>query len=108
MTADRLVSARSAVLADIEALSREFDQVVAASTSSNADDEEKDPSPPTPRTLGVGPCRRADGAGWPTSTRPWPGGGSGTYGVCEGCGRPIAAERLVARPAARSCIDCAR
>ncbi|GAA4569254.1 TraR/DksA family transcriptional regulator [Planotetraspora kaengkrachanensis] len=31
----------------------------------------------------------------------------GTYGVCEGCGRPIAAERLKVRPAATTCIDCA-
>ena len=33
---------------------------------------------------------------------------AGTYGRCETCGRPIAAERLAARPAARTCIDCAR
>ncbi|WP_265522761.1 TraR/DksA family transcriptional regulator [Oerskovia flava] len=32
----------------------------------------------------------------------------GTYGTCVRCGRPIGAERLVARPAARECIDCAR
>ena len=31
----------------------------------------------------------------------------GTYGVCERCGRPIAAERLEARPAATRCIACA-
>ena len=30
------------------------------------------------------------------------------YGICETCGRPIAPERLAARPAARTCIDCAR
>jgi RNA polymerase-binding transcription factor DksA len=32
---------------------------------------------------------------------------SGTYGTCERCGRPIAAERLAARPAARTCRSCA-
>lgn len=32
---------------------------------------------------------------------------AGTYGVCEGCGRPIAPPRLEAMPAARFCIDCA-
>ncbi|GAA4907464.1 TraR/DksA family transcriptional regulator [Actinomycetospora succinea] len=32
---------------------------------------------------------------------------AGTYGVCERCGRPIAAERLEARPAARTCVTCA-
>jgi DnaK suppressor protein len=30
-----------------------------------------------------------------------------TYGVCEGCGRPIAEERLAARPFARHCVACA-
>jgi DnaK suppressor protein len=31
----------------------------------------------------------------------------GDYGRCERCGQPIAAERLAARPAARTCITCA-
>jgi DnaK suppressor protein len=31
----------------------------------------------------------------------------GSYGVCERCGRPIGAERLTARPAARTCFACA-
>jgi DnaK suppressor protein len=31
----------------------------------------------------------------------------GTYGVCERCGRPIPAERLEARPSARTCVACA-
>ena len=29
----------------------------------------------------------------------------GTYGSCEACGRPIGKERLVARPAARFCLE---
>lgn len=29
------------------------------------------------------------------------------YGLCEGCGTPITAERLAALPAARLCIACA-
>jgi RNA polymerase-binding protein DksA len=29
----------------------------------------------------------------------------GTYGICEGCGKPIGAERLSAIPWARYCID---
>ncbi|MEU4693848.1 TraR/DksA C4-type zinc finger protein [Actinoplanes sp. NPDC023714] len=32
---------------------------------------------------------------------------AGTYGVCERCAEPIAAERLAARPFARFCIGCA-
>jgi RNA polymerase-binding transcription factor DksA len=31
----------------------------------------------------------------------------GAYGRCEICGAPIAAERLAARPTARTCIGCA-
>lgn len=30
----------------------------------------------------------------------------GTYGICEECGKPIAAERLGAIPYATLCIDC--
>ena len=32
---------------------------------------------------------------------------SGTYGVCERCGRPIPGERLEAKPATRVCVGCA-
>jgi DnaK suppressor protein len=31
---------------------------------------------------------------------------AGTYGTCERCGRPIAPDRLEARPAARACVTC--
>lgn len=33
--------------------------------------------------------------------------GTDRFGICEGCGRPIAEARLEARPEARLCIDCA-
>lgn len=33
---------------------------------------------------------------------------AGTYGVCVECGRRITQDRLDARPAADTCIDCAR
>jgi RNA polymerase-binding transcription factor DksA len=29
-----------------------------------------------------------------------------TYGVCEGCGGPVPAARLQARPVARRCVGC--
>ena len=32
---------------------------------------------------------------------------SGRYGYCETCGRAVGADRLVARPAALRCIECA-
>jgi DnaK suppressor protein len=31
----------------------------------------------------------------------------GSYGTCDGCGRPISPERLEALPWATRCIDCA-
>jgi DnaK suppressor protein len=31
----------------------------------------------------------------------------GSYGTCVGCGRPIGAERLAARPVTQTCIACA-
>jgi DnaK suppressor protein len=33
---------------------------------------------------------------------------SGTYGVCVRCGQPVGDERLAARPAAATCLRCAR
>jgi RNA polymerase-binding transcription factor DksA len=33
--------------------------------------------------------------------------GGGTYGTCESCGEAISPARLEAKPAARSCINCA-
>ena len=32
----------------------------------------------------------------------------GSYGTCQACGQPIGAERLAARPMARTCIGCTR
>jgi DnaK suppressor protein len=32
----------------------------------------------------------------------------GSYGICSGCGRPIAVERLYAQPWTEHCLDCAR
>ena len=33
---------------------------------------------------------------------------AGSYGLCEGCGKPIEAERLEAIPYATLCMDCKR
>lgn len=32
---------------------------------------------------------------------------AGGYGRCERCGEPVPVERLLARPAARTCVPCA-
>jgi len=31
---------------------------------------------------------------------------TGTYGICESCGKPISEKRLIARPVTTECIDC--
>ena len=106
---DPLEAERVAALGQIEALAREFDEVVAASRSSNADDEH-DPEGATIAferqqvvALLEQARRRLADVEAALAHR-----AAGDYGVCETCGRPIGAERLAARPAARTCIDCAR
>jgi RNA polymerase-binding protein DksA len=106
---DPLADERAAALAQIEALTREFDGVVAASRSSNADDEH-DPEGATiaferqqVAALLEQARRRLADVEAALARRD-----VGDYGSCETCGRPIGAERLAARPAARTCIDCAR
>ncbi|HET7356006.1 MAG TPA: TraR/DksA C4-type zinc finger protein [Nocardioidaceae bacterium] len=107
--AERLAEEHRAAKERLAALTREYDGVVAASESSNADDEH-DPEGSTiafersqlgalieqarsrVREVEAAQARLADGS----------------YGMCESCGRPIAAGRLEARPTARRCIDCAR
>ncbi len=108
MSADALGAARAAAQAQVEALTREFDAVVAASRSSNADDEH-DPEGATiaferqqvAALLEQARRRLADVDAAVTAVE------AGTYGRCESCGRPIGAERLAARPTARTCITCA-
>ena len=106
---DPLSAERAAALAQIEALTREFDEVVAASKASNADDEH-DPEGATiaferQQVLALLESARARLADVDAALARR---AEGAYGTCADCGRPIAPERLAARPAARTCIDCAR
>ena len=105
---DPLVAEREAALAQIEALTREFDEVVAASRASNADDEH-DPEGATiaferqqlAALLEQARQRLAD------VDAALARAAAGDYGRCVECGREIAPERLAARPQARTCITCA-
>jgi DnaK suppressor protein len=107
--AQDLARTRAETLAQIAALTAEFDGVVAASASSNADDEH-DPEGATiaferqqvAALLDQARQRLAD-VDAALARRD-----AGGYGVCETCGRAIGAERLAARPATSTCIDCAR
>jgi DnaK suppressor protein len=103
-----LEAERDAARAQIAALTREFDAVVDASRQSNADDEH-DPEGATiaferqqVAALLESARRRLADVEAALERR-----AAGGYGICETCGRPIAPERLTARPAARTCIDCA-
>jgi RNA polymerase-binding transcription factor DksA len=105
---DALDAERLDTLDRIAALSREFDGIVASSAGVATDDEHD----PEGATIAF---ERAQLAALIDQAR-----GhlaelddaldrlrQGSYGRCERCGRPIAAERLAARPAARTCITCA-
>ncbi len=94
--------------AQVERLERDLAEVVAASEGSNADDEH-DPEGHTigferaqlTALLAAGRRRLAD------VERALAAVGDGSWGTCERCGGPIGAERLEARPAARTCVRCA-
>ena len=106
---EQLAAERAATVAQLAALSRDFDQMVDASESSNADDEHD----PEGATIGF---ERAQLSALIAQTRrrlvdldrAIEQVRAGGYGVCEACGGPIAPERLEARPSARTCIGCAR
>ena len=104
----RLEAEHEQIRRRLASLTDDFDAVVAASRDTNADDEH-DPEGATiafERSQVGALVRQArnhlleiDAAMRRVE--------AGTYGVCERCGAPIGEGRLEARPAARSCIQCA-
>ena len=105
---DDLLAERARTVAQIEALAREFDGIVEAAELVATDDEHD----PEGHTIAF---ERQQVAALLRDARSHLGDlddalarvALGTYGVCASCGRPIAADRLAARPAARTCIACA-
>jgi DnaK suppressor protein len=103
-----LEAERHQALRRLAALTGDFDQVVAASRDSNADDEHD----PEGATIAF---ERSQVAALVLQVRRHLAEveaaiqrlEAGTYGSCERCGQPIAKARLEARPAARTCIGCA-
>ncbi|MDG4828767.1 TraR/DksA C4-type zinc finger protein [Solwaraspora sp. WMMD1047] len=107
MIRDELLRLRASAQAEAATLARDLAELFSASRGSNADDEHD----PEGATIGFeraqltallaaareriaevdDALRRVDAA---------------TYGVCEGCGQPIAGERLAVRPFARRCVAC--
>lgn len=92
----------------LERLTADFDEVVAASKDTNADDEH-DPEGATIafERSQVGALVRAARDRLAEVDAAVARLDDGTYGTCEGCGRPIARERLAALPTARRCVACA-
>jgi DnaK suppressor protein len=105
---DALDTERQETLDRITALRREFDGIV-ESSAGVATDDEHDPEGATiaferaqlAALLDQANSHLAELDGALDRLR------EDRYGRCEQCGRPIAAERLAARPAARTCITCA-
>ncbi|MFI5907908.1 TraR/DksA family transcriptional regulator [Dactylosporangium sp. NPDC051541] len=106
--ASALSRRRSALLAEVAALEADLRSVFEASRESNADDEHD----PEGSTIAY---ERAQLTAVLTSARlrlaevddALSRLSAGTYGVCAVCGQPIPAERLLARPSARTCVACA-
>ncbi|WP_426243462.1 TraR/DksA family transcriptional regulator [Nocardioides sp. LHG3406-4] len=90
----------------LAALTAQFDEVVAASRDTNADDEH-DPEGATIafERSQVGALARQTRDRLAEIEAALERLDSGTYGDCEVCGLPIEAERLEARPTARTHVS---
>ncbi len=103
-----LQAEREEAVRRLAGLTGQFDEVVAASRDTNADDEHD----PEGATIAF---ERSQLAALVAQVRERLAEvdaaldrlAAGTYGVCEVCGRPIAAGRLEVRPTARTCVGCA-
>lgn len=108
VAAQRIRQARAEAAGLAESLMRQWESVVEAAASTGNDDEH-DPEGPTiahereqlqaMRERVRGELTDLDRAAQRL--------GEGVYWTCEGCGGPIAAARLSARPTTRTCIGCA-
>jgi len=107
-TAARLAEERRTVLGRLAALRGDFDDFVAASGDSNADDEH-DPEGATIafERAQVSALIRAAEQRRDEIDAALARLAGGAYGVCTVCGRPIDPERLEVRPSARTCVACA-
>jgi RNA polymerase-binding transcription factor len=107
----RLKSDREQTSRRVAELEREFAGIVAsASAGSSGGDDEHDPEGATvaferQHVAALLEQAREHLAAIEVAVRKLD---AGTYGVCDGCGGPIGAERLAARPAALTCVRCAR
>lgn len=107
---------RSALVAELgrteeqtASLARQFDDIVAAAEMSNIDDEH-DPEGTTIafERAQVSALHRQAVRDAAALRRTLTDVDDDEFGACEQCGRPIGFERLVALPATRCCVECAR
>ncbi|HWJ10332.1 MAG TPA: TraR/DksA C4-type zinc finger protein [Nocardioides sp.] len=104
----RLEAEREEAVRRLAGLTGQFDEVVAASRDTNADDEHD----PEGATIAF---ERSQLAALVAQVRERVADvdaaldrlAAGTYGVCEVCGQPIPEARLEVRPTARTCVSCA-
>jgi DnaK suppressor protein len=103
-----LAAERAEIVGRIGALNRSMEDIVSASLSANGDDEH-DPEGSTIafERAQVAALLAQATAHLTESTEALRRLEAGGYGHCERCGAAIARERLLARPTARTCIDCA-
>jgi DnaK suppressor protein len=102
-----LEAERDQTVRRLAALTDDFVGVVAASRDTNADDEH-DPEGATIafERSQVDALVRAARRRLEEIDAALERVAAGTFGICETCGRPIVAERLEARPTARTCVRC--
>jgi RNA polymerase-binding transcription factor DksA len=104
--AERLREERDEVRARLAIMSRDLENLFAASADSNADDEHD----PEGQTIAY---ERSQLAALIMGAQDHLAGieaglirmKEGKYGICEVCGQPIPAARMEARPTARTCIQ---
>jgi RNA polymerase-binding transcription factor DksA len=104
----RLDTERAAILARLDALSHDFEAIVATAAEANGDDEH-DPEGATVafERSQVDALLHGARAALARLDQACSRLAAGTYGVCTRCAGPIGAERLEARPAALTCMPCA-
>ncbi len=104
----RLVAERQAAVDRLAGLDREFEGIVEAAGSANADDEH-DPEGATIAFERQHLAALLDQAREQLSQldAALQRLNDGSYGVCRLCGQPIGSARLEARPTADTCITCA-
>jgi DnaK suppressor protein len=105
---ERLTAERAQAQARLAALETEFRNLVDAGDGTNIDDEH-DPEGATiafERAQVAALIEQAKGL-IADLDHALASLSENSYGICEICGRPIAAGRLAARPSARTCIACA-